>query len=173
MTKQEKLTYLTNAVDDIIISGEFYEEEVLEDLGSIEHMRDERFDQIYQIQEATGLPISDDPIRYDVDEWMLFEVFVSDIEYTRQPSEIAEDVYDTLAEESSDAQSFENLSDEEFDEFYHENDQGRQAVYEALWNEYNSNRFKYIIDAKIDKDDVIEYVKEEFPEWYAEVTSQQ
>lgn len=173
MTKQEKLTYLTNAVDDIIISGEFYEEEVLEDLGSIEHMRDERFDQIYEMQEATGLPISDDPIRYDVDEWMLFEVFVSDIEYTRQPSEIAEDAYDILAEESGDPQSFENLSDEEFDEFYHENDQGRQAVYKALWNEYNSNRFKYIIDSKIDKDDVIEYVKEEFPEWYAEVTSQQ
>lgn len=173
MTKQEKLTYLANAIDDVIISGVFYEEEVLEDLGSIEHMRDERFDQIYEMQEATGLPISDDPIHYDVDEWMLFEVFVSDIEYTRQPSEIAEDVYDTLAEESGDAQSFENLSDEEFDEFYHENDQGRQAVYKALWNEYNSNRFKYIIDSKIDKDDVIEYVKEEFPEWYAEVTSQQ
>lgn len=174
MAKDEHLNYLADQIDDITISSLFYEEVILDDHASAEHMDEAKMDAILDMQKDTGLPIEGSEIQADVNEYMEYEIYVRDVIFTSPSNAIAGDVYEKLMAIDDDFyQPIDELSLDAFISFYKESNHGRQAIYDALWEEYTSNRSYYEIEHNIYETDVIEYIKENHPDWYADVQNEQ
>lgn len=164
--QDKKLVLLTTKVEEV--SEDTFYDLAFEDAGNMEYMDDRKWDYIEDEIFAPSKILPNMPIhvRADVNEYVFDKVAVIGPNITTAYEEMAEIYFNNLINHDEECAT---MSYEKFEELVEaQKDVVREHIIDIMWDEVNAHKATYDIDTITSTEDVEEYVKEEFPDWYAE-----